>query len=368
MLIPFSIAVADSWFSFLPYFGDAAQFDSLAWEQAQVVRSGSVPESLLHGSKSVNGYTGTLAVLYAILGHQELAGVALNCGFWGVTVIYWSEMAAMASTKRAGTLLAPLFIMFPAGNLYAAVLLRESIALFFLTYTLWRLWHWLRTGLHSHLYLAAFAAVPVAVLRAELLPPIAVSLVLALIYKFQLTPKKTISVVGLSGLLGMALFYIDREVSTHLNPINIKLLEEIRNNHITGPHPYLVGWEYGTWIDVIVSLPVRFGYLLFSPFPWNAANYELFIVTIDVIFLLGIVAVMGVSTWQSWHLSRPENLFLIGYAVSLLAGYSLVVTTKGAASRRRLYAVPVILFAASYGISLYSQYIKVIGVAPHQKN
>lgn len=353
-LIPLTLALVNSHLSFMPVFPDADLYSQLASRSAHAWWRGELLGADTYYNLRVRTYAYLLGVVYAVSGNSQLTGIVVNAGFWGLATVYWLRIGrSTLSLSRSSTGIAGLmFACYPAAILYSSSLLRESITIFLLAVGSWHISRWTRLQETRHLVMGLGTGLVMALLRPELLPAIwfAVSGGL-LISNLSRIPLLRAGGIGGLALFGMILFQsLNVHISGYLNPFRLSLLEAKRAAEAARPHAYLTGMEYSSWFDVITAIPIRVVYLLFSPFPWQLHSYELFIVTVDAFYVLGICLISSPSLLWGVIDRRADRLFLIGFAMLLVVGYSLVISTEGVASRRRLYAMPILFLFATYEI------------------
>jgi len=361
ILFPLGIAFADSVVPFLPTIGDAAQYDRLGWTAALYLRTGEIPPETLFTSFNVRAYSTVVGFVYAFAGHNTLAGVALNCGFWGLAHVYWLRVGRRFVGDTSDNILGPLLVISPAGTLYTALLLREAVVFFLLSYIVWRLVRLFDEGSVHDLFAAALVGLVLVAFRDELLAPIFLGVLFGLAYHYRVQIKgRLLRLVVLGAVIVRSLLFLNNNTWMKLFFLDYRHFEQLRQQQQNRPHPYLVDLAYTSNLDVLLYLPVRVFYLLFSPFPWQPSNYELFIVTVDAAYILLLVAVAGYTLYRFRSaLVRPDVIFLASYACFLVAGYGLIVSDRGAASRRRLFAVPVLLLIASYGLARFAGVVQL---------
>jgi len=340
--LPLLAAILDLKFGVLPVFSDAQFYDQLAWDTVLAWRQGNfLPDSFRN--LQAQTYASIIAIIYLFSGQFPFVAIAFNSGIWGLTVCYWLRLNKEIVGIRSESF-GILLTVYPAGLMYAANFLRETVVVFLLVVLLLHLFRWYRHKQAPNLLIGVISFVPLVMLRPELLPLIIVSscLVLAFDLSSQLSLIKQYGLLIITGV-GIVTMFLLVNISGYYNPFRLDFLEAKRRNLTQYSFSYLDTLVYESWLDVILYLPIRVFHFLFQPFPWNPANYHLTFATIDAIFLVVIIplAIFGVIRYRS-ELSI-EHMFLLILAGLSIIGYALVVSTKGAVTRRRLLAMPILL-------------------------
>jgi len=351
-LLPLCLAVLDIYFAFLPALPDAELYSELASKSAHAWWEGNLLETADYQNIRIQTYATFLGIVYAFSNHTYLAGIVANAGLWGLATTYWLRIGqstldlSQSSSRIAGL----MFVCYPAGVFYSSALLREPITMFLLAVTCWHLLRWIRTQEPRHFVVGIVTSLIIGLLRPELLPVLWFAMGSALLSANVSIPH--LIRIGGVAVLGVSLVQIfSVRIPGYLNPFRLSLLEAKRAAETTRPHAYLAWMEFSSWFDVLIAIPIRIIYLLYSPFPWQLHSYSLFIVTLDALYVFVITLVALPALLWGVIGRRADRLFLIWFAFLLLIGYSLVTSTESVASRRRLYALPVLFLFASYEIS-----------------
>jgi hypothetical protein len=344
--LPLLAAILDLRIGILPVFSDAQFYDQLAWDTALAWQQGNFLPNSFRNLRT-QAYASIVAVIYFFSGHVSIAAITLNSAIWGLTVCYWLRLNREVFGVRSEAF-GILLTLYPAGLMYAASFLRETIVMFFLVVSLLHLSRWYRCKQTRNLLVGGVAVSLLMIFRPEILPLVIVSGCFAIAFDLsrQLSRIKRYGVVSVTGVVTVAVFLI-LNVPGYYNPFRLDFLETKRRNLAQYSFSYLETLAYESWLDVLLYLPIRVFYFLFQPFPWNPANYNLTFATIDALFLVVItpLAILGVIRFRS-KLST-EHIFLLAFAGLSIIGYALVVSTKGAVTRRRLLAMPILLLLAN---------------------
>ena len=171
--------------------------------------------------------------------------------------------------------------------------------------------------------------------------------ILCLIVLMIVTIRNIRTIIIISAIAFLAVIYA---LPSNLNPLDLQTLERIRQSRdgsLGGA--YLIDSGYHSWLDVLLFLPVRIFYFLFSPPPWNLENYSAYIMTFDSLYLLTLFSLVVISVSYVRLLPKRVLLVLVLLLFIILLGYSTVLTASAAVARRRMFVTPIFaLFASAY--------------------
>ncbi|MDT3434235.1 hypothetical protein [Haloarcula sp. 1CSR25-25] len=344
--LPLLIATVNLKLGVLPVFSDAQFYDQLVWDTSLAWRRGELLPSTYHNLRT-QAYASIVAVLYTVAGRSPFLAILLNTALWGLAVCYWLRLNREAFDVRS-EVFGALLVAYPAGLIYAASFLREAVMSLLLVLTLLHLSRWFRTKRFSSLFVGTLSFGALAVFRPETLPIMLVagSLTLGFDLFSEVSRLKKSALLAVTTCCSVALLLV-ADVSGYYNPFRVDFLETKRQNLAQYSYSYLANLSYNSWFDVVLYLPVRIFHFLFQPFPWYPQNYSLTFATLDALFLLVVVplAIIGISRY--WSELSSEHILLLAFATLSIVGYALVVSTKGAVTRRRLLSMPVLLLFAS---------------------
>jgi hypothetical protein len=351
MSIPFNVALLDTYLQFMPVFGDAITYDQQAQNAMVLFQQGNVPMPSAFGSVSVWTYVLPLSVVYSVTGANLFAGVAFSCFFWGVAVLFWLRIGRKFIHHRIVPIAGLLFVVYPAGILYMSYTLREAPTICALSVTLWLWLQWVTDGRHRFALLAILVMVPLMLLRTEIIPPVTLALVVGWLLESEIKLEKYSLRLGLASVMsGLGIKIANIYINTKWNPLDVSLVEKLRWASARRSAGYLQGLEYTSLTDIILYLPLRLWYFVASPFFWIPSSYKYFIPTVNAIFMLIVIILSGLGLKRGATLDTVPTGLLLSYAGFILAGYSLVVSNGTVASRRHLYAVPVMILFGAYGL------------------
>ncbi|QIO24142.1 hypothetical protein [Haloarcula sp. JP-L23] len=347
------VGIVDMFAPFLPQNGDVGQYHRAAVFVADHLRAGNVVTAVqLSEPIQVSAYSVPLGVLYALTVSASVVGIALNSGAWSITVLLWLKIARRLYPDIRIHVMGLLFVLYPAPVRFMSRTLRDALPLLCITILMLVFVRWLQDERDWWTVAGLGFVVPLVLLRVELVPPLCLGALAGWAYKHRTELTRwRVAALAVAILTSTPTFlWLEQNFGPGFLPTRLSGFEATRQNLVDGPNPYLVDLAYQSWFDIPLYAPVRLFYLLYSPFPWVLSSFELFLAATDALFILplSLIAVYTLVRWRDRI--RAEVVFALVYAFTMLLGYSLVVSTKGAASRRRLYAVPLLIVVAGFGL------------------
>lgn len=342
---PLAIVIIDTNYHFLPVFSDAEFYNELAWRTTQAWREGEMtPKNYRNIRTQI--YASLVAILYLFTGQSPFVALVLNTALWGLAVCYWLRLGLESFDLQSDSF-GFLLIMYPSGIIYSASFLREAFMSLFLSITLLHTQRWFVHRKRRNILVGGLSLLFLSAIRPESLPIfIIVGVIIEFVEIDRLHQLRSLVLQIILSIILVSIFGL-YDSSGYYNPFRLEFLESKRNSLTRHSNSYLEGLSYDSWLDIILFLPIRLFHFLFQPFPWVISNYHLMFATIDSLFIIIIIsyASIGIIKYRS-HLSR-EHIFLLLVALFSIIGYALVVSTKGAATRRRLFSIPILILFAS---------------------
>ena len=357
-------AIVDLYTGILPSFPDQQLYDQLAWNTVLAWNNGQlIPTTYPNLRTQV--YATVAAVVYLFSGRSIIAPVILNVSIWGVVVCYWLHLGKEAFGLESD-FFGILLVLYPAGIIYSASFLREAVASLFFVLTLTQLYRFCSYLSLKYVFYTLISFTPLALLRPETVPIFLLSGGIVLGYVLTENIRNAIKITALTafGITATGLVLLV-DASGYVNPFRVQFLEIKRRNLAQYSYSYLDEMSYGSWIDVITYLPLRVFHFQFQPFPWDPSNYHLTFATLDSSFaiIVTIFAMLGAVRYRQ-AFSYEQYLFIL-VAVLSIVGYALVVSTKGAVTRRRLLSMPVLILFACLALPRIKIWIESIKSAEH---
>jgi hypothetical protein len=349
-LLRLGIIFADHTLEILPIPPTAPGNNQLAIEISTAWSNGHVIEVIGYGFVHRSLAAQIVAPFYLILGSSPLAG---RVGITFITLLVGYlifRLARHTLDRRTSTLAAGVVLFWPTIIYRSVVFQREMVIVVALLALLWAAVQWLDSlGLFS-VTIAALSTLIIYRQRPENLLLVAVVVGSVCMIKSRDRPHY-LGGIALFVMPFVTFFALNFQQFTGVGSvISPAALDSYAHARAHGDAAYLVGLHYETWIDVVLYAPIKILYYLFTPFPWQIRGITELIVGITAISLLiaTVFVRRGVGMLQN---NRDYLIVLLSYLVTGVVTYAIIEMNYGAAVRRRIQFVPILLLLAVIGLS-----------------
>ncbi|WP_018357332.1 hypothetical protein [Porphyromonas levii] len=308
----------------------------------------------------LTNYTVFLTYLFKLIGPQRLFAQYINVVLGITTLVYTYKSMRLLEVGKKGVIAAMwILALMPNQVILSSILLRESIIISTFTISMYYLLKWLREGETLSMVLSLFFIVLSSVMHSGML---GVALGFMIVFaSYQRSSGKLKFSKRLIVAIPLALVFfvvlISSGIATSylnflLNPDSVSsteaLLDKASIESSDAGSAYLVGVNTDSIPKLLLFLPLKILYFLFSPMPWNWRGMG------DIIsFLLDSAIIL----WMFWAIYYPSSkkrpkanpssrsivhIIMLGVWISI-AMYSLGTSTAGTAMRHRANFIPAIL-------------------------
>lgn len=350
LLFRIGLIVTDSTLRFLPTVPISAGHNQRAIDLATAWTNGQFFDILGDVTMMRVVMAHLLGPFYVVLGHSPVAGrlgIALVSLFVGYLVF---KLARHVTDWRTSVLAASVVLFWPTIVYRSVVIQREVVLVVAMLTFLWAAVQWLDSVTLSTVAIALLATAATFTLRKENLVLIVAMVGFVSLVK---TRDKPYYLAGLALLAVpfLAFFALNFETFTgHGTTLSPAALESFAYGRAHGDAVYLLGLQYETWLDVILYAPTKVLYFLYTPFPWHIQSItELFVgMSALALFVATLFVRRGIALLQD----RPYYLgLLLSYFLTGVVTYSIIEMNYGAAVRRRIQFIPILLLLAVIGLS-----------------
>lgn len=308
----------------------------------------------------LTNYTVFLTYLFKLIGPQRLFAQYINVILGMTTLVYTYKSMRLLEVGKKGVIAAMwILALMPNQVILSSILLRESIIISTFTISMYHLLKWLREGETLPMALSLFFIVLSSVMHSGMLGVALGFLIVFASYqrssgklKFS---KRLIVAVPLALVFFVVL--ISSGIATSylnflLNPDSMSsteaLLDKASIESSDAGSAYLVGANTDSIPKLLLFLPLKILYFLFSPMPWNWRGMG-----DSISFVLDSAIIL----WMFWAIYYPRrkkstkanprsrsiiHIIMLGVWISI-AMYSLGTSTAGTAMRHRANFIPAIL-------------------------
>jgi hypothetical protein len=340
--------------------GDALTFEHLAFEHSQ----GSFLEVLTDfPGPGSSFYVWLISLAYTLMDRSLLLAQSMSV-FMGVGTVLlgwllarnlWGEQAA----KNAGWVLA----FFPSLVLYSAIVMREAYIHFFLLLAILGIVHWVREGGLVNIILAIlgfvgctffhgamaiglliFACAVLFRSYKQVLASFSVNIFIIPIF-FLILVTIVLSIIFLSEKLVVyevkdALSFTDGEFLFELIDLSTRSSELAEDG---AAYPYFT--VPNTLEQAIYKAPIRLGYFLFSPFPWDLRKITHIMGLFDSILYMALSLLLWFNRKKIWMNSAAKLLLLVLLGYLLVFSFGVGNFGTGFRHRAKFVAIFVLLVA-----------------------
>ncbi|GAA0275977.1 glycosyltransferase family 39 protein [Halobacterium noricense] len=290
-----------------------------------------------------------LAPFYVVLGHSPVVGrigIALVSLLVGYLVF---KLARHVTDYRTSVLAASIVLFWPTIVYRSVVIQREVVLVVVMLTFLWAAVQWLDSVTLRTAAIAFLATAATFALRRENLVLIVAMVGFVSLVKSR--DKPYLTGLTLLSVPFLAFFALNFETFTgHGSTLSPAALESFAYGRAHGDAVYLMGLHYDTWLDIILYAPMKVLYFLFTPFPWHIQSVTELFVGMSALALL--VATLFVRRGIAILHDRPYYLgLLLSYFLTGVVTYSIIEMNYGAAVRRRIQFIPILLLLAVVGLS-----------------
>lgn len=320
----------------IPYNWDIAGYDQLA----TAITTGHVPANA--GVTSLS-YATWEALLYAVFG-GDVISVSIVNGLLAVAVPILLGSIVKRLYPRIesidGVYVVSLFLPLPF--LFLTLPMRDSVSvlLFFGVVAL-------SLRVFSNLDRYCLLLIPLfpllRLLRPELAATCGAAFVAALLVEgIDRSSRTEISLRSLACLA----FPFALTGAYYFFSTSLARIETRRAYRATGGAGYLIGMEYSSPLDVLLSMPVRALYFQFAPFPLHAQNLFAVVAQISLPILI-VLSTAAVRSLKDCRWDRTAGTFLIVVYLFGTLGYGLIDSNFGTTVRHRTpFVFLLLVFAA----------------------
>lgn len=345
-------AVVHEWVYPLPHgTADAVVFEETAARWAE----GGFLEAVSHINPARSYmYSWAAALLYAVTERSRLMLQGLNVIGGTLIVVNAYLIAKSLWGKRRAHTIAWFVALFPFLIQISAVTHREVVIVFFLTLGVYFGIRWVDSGRGTHLVMALVLLGAAVLFHGGLFVAIAVAMAcLGALGLWQLVSRllsgrvRVGALVGLIGLVGVAgtilgTGALKTELSTvgAVAEVDVETVASMAEARAEDEAAYLEHTYPRTIGDMIVQMPLRVFYFLFSPLPWQVDSVYHAIGFVD----MSLYVLVFWGLWQSKErilADRRATLVLL-VTLATIAAFAAVTSNFGTAIRHRGKFIPLL--------------------------
>ncbi|MBX0296637.1 glycosyltransferase family 39 protein [Haloarcula nitratireducens] len=291
-----------------------------------------------------------LSPFYILIGKSPISGrigiatISLLIGY----IIF--KLAREVVDRRTSMLAAAIVLLWPTIFYRSIVIQREVVVTVVLLTALWAASRMINEITVSSVILVILCTLAMVVLRKENLVLIAAMVGVVSLIKSRDKPYY-LAGFALLAIPFTAFFILNfNDFTGYGTALTPQALDAFAYGRAHGSATYLIGLHYNTWLDVILYAPVKILYFLYSPFPWQIRGMTGVLAggSAIMLFVATLFLRRGIATLKN----RPYYLtLLLSYLVLGITTYAIVEMNYGAAVRRRIQFVPILILIGVVGLS-----------------
>jgi len=342
---------------------DAITFERVAWSMAS---EGNLTQTFTLGAYF---YSWIISIFYSLFGVRSplfmqslnvLLGVLTVFNVYKITKILYND-------KRVSSIAALITSMYPTLGLYSAITLREAFFTYFASAGIIFFVKWLNDNNTSKFLLAIILFLFSSLFHTSGFFLIISAFLVLLFETFKFLkkmklPMKRIS-LGFFGLIVIAFMItsgvgIDKIIDL-LNAEDVwKALITTQTAYQSGRAAFPAFLIQDSLLEMILVIPIRFLYFVFSPFVWEVSAAADVFGLIDALIL--IILFWNIFKFKRYGQNRHEVKIMAFFLLLTLLATSLGVNNIGAAIRHRAKFIPIIISLASYNLFYNSKVFRFI--------
>lgn len=344
------LVLVDSYLHVLPTPPIARSHNVLAQAVADGVLHGT-PFSPLAGAGPMRTVVAVvLSPFYLVLGGTPISG-RLGVAFFSLLLGYIAYHIVRRISSRDIALASSALVLFWPTILYRSIVIQREILLAVLMLVVvWVGIQWLDEFHVTTVIIGIIAAGLTVALRPENVVLVGTVLVCSVILRDPQDIRYLLygTLVGIPVLAYVAFNF--GALTGYGQMISPAIIDVYAHGRAHGDAAYLVTLHYRSWLDILLYAPIKVIYFLYTPFPWQVREpVELFAGVSAWMLLLACL----VGKWGVAFLNRApkQRGVLLSYLSIGVLTYSIIEMNYGAAVRRRIQFVPVIILIAVIGLS-----------------
>jgi len=328
---------------------DARHFDNVAWEWAEMGPGAMLDNFTGFSSFSISW---VLSILYGFTDRSLLLAQSLSV-FMGTTSVLlgWLLIRELWGQRVAASKVGWVLAFFPTLVLYSALTMREPYVCFFLLIAMTGVVHWIKYDGARFLIMSVFGFVGAAFFHGAMIIGLIVfvffvssrsikKFIRGLSRKRVNTSSFVVVVFALGFLTSFSLGFVSVPKLGNVYEItNFDRTISIINSRTRSSGDLASGAAYPEWtranglIDLIYKSPLRVGYFLFSPFPWELKHSGHLVGLIDSFLYIFFIILIWRNRKSIYASPAAKILLLI--LISYIVVFSFGTGNFGTGIRHR---------------------------------
>lgn len=342
---------------------DAVGFEAIAWDMAS---QGDLTQTFTLGS---HFYSWIISIFYSIFGvRSPLFMQSLNVLF-GILIVFnvYKITKIIYNDERVSSISALIASIYPTLALYSAITLREAFFSYFASAGVIFFVKWLNDNNISTFLLAIILFLLSSLFHTAGFFLIISAFIVLLFEVFKFLKKMKLPMRRIT-LVFFGIFVIAFMIITGVGIdkiVGFLIAEDPGEALITTQIAYQSGRTafpsfliQDSLVGMILVLPIRSLYFVFSPFIWDISSVADIFGLIDALIL--IILFWNIFKFKRYNQNKDVVKIMTFFLILTLLTTSLGVNNVGAAIRHRTKFVPIIISLSSYNLFYNSKVFRFI--------
>ncbi|MXR50422.1 hypothetical protein GRX03_02215 [Halovenus sp. WSH3] len=291
-----------------------------------------------------------LTPFYLIIGQDPIAGrIAVSVS--SILLGYISyKIGRFVLSRNQATFAAGLILFWPTILYRSVVIQREILLTVALLTVVLAIQHMYASITWRDAILGGLGIIVIAVLRVENILLVAAMIAVAGYLKSRDNPYGMAAITIVVSVFATFFAFNTAQFTGYGAVLSPDVVDAYAHARAHGEAAYLINLHYDTWLDIVLYAPLKIVYFLYTPFPWQVRGVVEAMVSVSAIALLfsTVVAKRSIGKLRN----RPYYLgILTSYLTTGIVIYSIVEMNYGAAVRRRIQFIPILLLLGVIGLS-----------------
>jgi 4-amino-4-deoxy-L-arabinose transferase-like glycosyltransferase len=321
------------------FWGDSGTYDVFGYQLA--LKWSGEPVLAVYASRAVSGYGWVyfVAMVYTVLGRNQLAVQLLNGIVSGITVLAIYAIASRLFDRAAARYAALFMAFFPQMIFWSAGMYKDPAVLLCIAlcmYAVLLLRERLSFGMIALFILAELALIT---LRFYIAYFVAFAALATFLFAQRRGALRSVLTFGLLAVLslGALRLAVEREtLESQASYLTLERLQTTREDQAAwGRSGFGQAYDVSTVSGAMLALPVGLMYLLFAPFPWAISGLRQALAAPETLVWYALMPAFARGVLHAVRTRFRAVLPILVFASTLTVAYAIMQGNVGTAYRQR---------------------------------
>lgn len=354
------------YFDLFKFFGpDALTYDELGYLISEYwkgnpINSTDIVERSLRVSGPGWGMNYLAGSLNFLFGKGILLGQSF-CGFFGaaITIPVYVCANAIYNNRRVAKISALLVAFFPSFIVWTAQYLKDGLIIFFIVLSIAMVIQIQRKFSFVYVLIISLSLISILSLRFYIVFMVSAAIVGCFVIGMRGTQTSIFGRLVALALIGLLVTYLGAVRTATLDVENFATVDRLqisRRGAGVGTGSGFIDSNSAsadTPLGIIAALPIGFAYLIFAPFPWQAANFRQATTIPETLLWWSSIPFVIWGLWFTTRNRLRESIPAVVFTLLLTLVYSVYQGNVGTAYRQRTQIQVFLLMFAAVGVTIY---------------